>query len=142
MPNSVRVGASVDLRGLVEDLHSVDLGLGREVSLAVVAAAETVAVAVPQFTPFDPDHRETRADRLPHLRETFTARRAGETVASIGSDHPGAPVHEFGGSIRPKGTRIYIKQSAMALKAGELKAAEFEVLVAARVEQLLARHGL
>jgi hypothetical protein len=30
----------------------------------------------------------------------------------------------------------------MALKAGELKAAEFEALVTARVEQLLSRHGL
>lgn len=142
MPNSVRVGASVDLRGLVEDLHATQLGLGREVSLAVVAAGEVVAAAVPQFTPFDPDHRETRADHLPHLRETFTSRRSGETVAAITSDHPGAPVHEFGGSIAPKGTRIYIKQSAMALKAGERKAAEFEALVAARLDGLLARRGL
>jgi hypothetical protein len=72
MPSSVRVHASADLRGVVQDLDSVQLGLGREIGLAVLAGAETVAAAVPQFTPFDPNHRETRADHLPHLRETFT----------------------------------------------------------------------
>lgn len=148
MASTLRVHASVDLRGLQQDLESVQLGLGREVGKAVKEAARGVERVIPRFTPFDPKHRSLRRDKdgsvisVPHLRDSFDTRTAGATTAVITSDHPAAGVVEFGGTIRPKGTPIRIREYRMAGKAVDAQAAQFERDLTARIDALLRHHNL
>lgn len=142
MPGTLHVHAAFELRDLHQDLEALELGLGREVTEAVLAAGGTVLLATERLTPYDPSHDDHRADGLPHMRDTFDVRTAGPTVATIGSTHPGAAVNEFGGTISPKGTPIRIREAGMARKAGELEAPRFERDLAQRLDALARRHGL
>jgi hypothetical protein len=142
MAETVRVRASVDLRDLHRDLESVALGLGKQLADALVTAADTVVRAVPAFTPYDTHHRGDRKDHLGHLRDTFDARKAGAGTVAIVSTHPAAPVFEFGGTIRPKGAPIRIKQAEMTAKAARAQGSAFERQLEAAIERLLARHNL
>jgi hypothetical protein len=70
------------------------------------------------------------------------SRKAGAGTVAITSTHPAAPVFEFGGTIRPKGAPIRIKQAQMTLKAATEQAPVFQRQLEAKVERLLARHNL
>jgi hypothetical protein len=113
-----------------------------KLSEALVTAADTIVRAVPAFTPYDTHHNADRKDHLGHLRDTFDARKAGAGTVAITSTHPAAPVFEFGGTIRPKGAPIRIKQAQMTLKAATEQAPVFQRQLEAKVERLLARHNL
>lgn len=148
MANTLRVHAEVDLRGLQQDLESVQIGLGREVNAAIREAGQTVLRAVPRFTPYDSGHRSLRRDAQgrvysqQHLRDSFKLTGAGTGTAAIVSAHPAAGVTEFGGTIRPKGVPIRIREARMAGKAGQAEAANFERDVERRIDGLLRRHNL
>lgn len=148
MAGTLRVHASVDLRGLQQDLESVQLGLGREVGKAVKEAGGHVVRAIPRYTPFDPKHRSLRRSgdgsvvSVGHVRDSFDARSAGATTVAITSDHPAAPVIEFGGTIRPKGSPIRIREFRMVGKAGQAEAAAFERDLESRIDALLRHHNL
>lgn len=131
------------------DFEAVALGLGRDINAAIRAAAQVVVRAIPQFTPYDPEHRTDRKDKLGNLRDSFRATGINATAAGITSSHPAAGVHEYGGTIAPRtngvtgqGADIAIKPSAMAYKAGQQQAGAYEALVTAAVDRLLRQHGL
>lgn len=100
-----RTEYSVQANGLAKlrrDLRAIDKGLAKELTSHV----RTIA-------------REVRDDARAKLRERSEnpQNRIEKTIkhsvtakgASIYSDHPGAPVQEFGGTIKPKGAPIEIK---------------------------------
>ncbi|MDQ3730316.1 MAG: hypothetical protein M3355_12095 [Actinomycetota bacterium] len=143
MASTIRVGVH-GLGELRRDLDAVSLGLSREVSLALKRAAETVLPTVKAFTPVGPGpepNRQHPHDQLPHIRDTLAARSTG-TVAQIVSDHPGAPVHEWGGTISPGGGAIRIAESAMAGRAGQAHIEDVERVMADGIDRLCARHNL
>ena len=51
--------------------------------------------------------------------------------------HPGAIVHEFGGTIRPKGVLIEFKEQAMARRAAVQHLPEIERAIESRIDRLL-----
>ena len=143
MAYTIRLGVP-DLRDLRADLEAVELGLGRALNRALVEAAEPIAATAKRLAPFDATHRgwrwnhEARGYKDPgHLRDSITSR--GTT---IGSTHPAAPVHEFGGDIAPRGEPFRIPRSAYALTAGETEAGQVERKANSAIDQLLRRNNL
>jgi hypothetical protein len=142
MADSVKLHVAIDLRGLQQDLESVQLGLGPAAGRAVRSTAEIVAGATPALTPVDPGHRADRKDHLPHLAETYATATISATAAAITTSHPGGPVHEYGGTIAPKGKAITIEASAMAHRAFDQQADRAEENLARNVDRLLTENHL
>jgi hypothetical protein len=141
MAFTLRVHA--DVREVRRDLESVDVGLGRELGAIRRDAADLVARRATRLAPRGPGpiagarHPD---DRLPHLADTIAGK-----VSGVFSSHPGAIVHEHGGTIAPRGPRVQtirIPRSAMAHRAGVQMAARVEDLMADRVDALLKTAGL
>jgi hypothetical protein len=65
----------------------------------------------------------------------------GGTIAIIAT-HPGAIVHEYGGTISPHGTPITIARAAMARKAAVRELPAMEQNIQDRIDQLAREHGL
>ncbi len=139
MTQTVRVGIQ-GLRETQRDLEAVSLGLGRELARVIREGADSLVPAARSNTPFGPGPQSAR-DNLPHIGDTLSA-RASATTASIVSSHPGAPVHEYGGEIAPKGVPITIRQSAMAHRAGEQELPRFERDLKSAIDALVAKHDL
>lgn len=132
---------------LRRDIAAVRLELLDEVDEIVNdAARETVLPVTKQRTPIGPgptpDFSARSDNELPHIRDTISAVAAPGAIALIVSDHPGAPVHEYGGEIAPSGHPFRIKESAMAGGAAEQTLDEMERQLAGGVDSLLTRHGL
>ena len=143
MAYTIRLGVP-DLRDLRADLEAVELGLGRALNRALVEAAEPIAATAKRLAPFDATHRgwrwnhQARGYEDPgHLRDSISARGA-----TIGTVHPAGLVHEFGGSIAPRGEPFRVPRSAYALTAGETEAGQVERKAMSAVDQLLRRHDL
>ena len=136
---AISVGVELpDLDELRRDLESFQLGLGREVSRIKADAAQMIADKAKPLTPLGPGPipgRRHPSDALPHLRDTIKATGRGAVV----SDHPAALVHEFGGTIEPRGTPIRIEASHMAERAGEAMVDRVESEMSRRIERLLSR---
>lgn len=130
---------TADLRGLRQDLESVQLGLGRELTRILREEARLIAAGAIANTPIGPG--PTPGNPEPHMASTI-ASRATATGAAITSTHPGAGVLEYGGTIAPRGTPITIAQNAMAHRAADDQRAAFERRVGQRIDALLRRHGL
>ena len=138
--------ASGTLRAIVEggnalaaDFEAVRVGLSRELKLVMRDGAELASDAAKPLTPFDPLHRVTRPDGLPHIRDSLFAVALG-SGAAVASRHPGAVVHEYGGTIAPRGQPIQIKQSVMAHTAGEAQLPAINDLLERRINALIAQH--
>lgn len=122
------------------DLESVRLGLGKELTAVLRSEGDTVAREAAGLTPKGPGPQSAR-DNLPHVADTITG-AALPTGVAIVSTHPAAPVLEFGGSISPRGHLIRFPQHAMAHKAGEADLPRLEAAVTRRIDALLVAHGL
>lgn len=140
MADAVRVTA-LNLREIRSDLDAISRSLGREITLALKSASDTVARATPTRTPVGPGPRGAR-DNLPHIASTIGARMISGTTAAVTSTHPGAVVHEWGGTIAPRGGDITIRRSAMAHQAADATLSIIEQDLKQRVERLIREHGL
>jgi hypothetical protein len=135
--------SSRDVRELRLDLESVAVGAERQIAGVRREAAELVARVVRPLTPVGPGPilgAKHPDDRLPHIRDTIAARASG-----VISTHPAAVVHEFGGTITPRGARVQtirIARAAMAQRAADRSGARVEALLERRFEELLAQAGL
>jgi len=138
-----RLQVAVDVQGVVRDLESVAVGSERQIAGVRREAAELVARGARPLTPVGPGPilgAKHPDDRLPHIRDTIAARASG-----VISTHPAAVVHEQGGTITPRGSRVQtirIARSAMAQRAGDRVAGRVEALLERRFAELLAQSGL
>jgi hypothetical protein len=140
MADTFRIYARSDTRELRKDLEAVQLGLGKELDLALAESVAPIAIRARELAPYDPNHRDDRKDKLPHLRDTI-APRIGPGTAQVVADVRG-PVWEYGGHIEPRGVRIQIPRRQMAHRALDEKAAEVERALDTRLERLLTLHNL
>lgn len=138
---------SADWENIAElrrDLEAVADGLGRVLAEGITADAQPLLTETRALTPLGEGPRPTADpdsdDSLPHIRDTLDVQVRGGTLALI-STHPGAIVHEFGGTIRPHGAAIQIQRSAMARRALVSQLPQIEESVGARIDQLLAQHS-
>lgn len=117
---------------LRRDLEALQVGLSRELAVLRRDAAEQLSRATAANTPFGPGPQSER-DNLPHIRNTIAARATG-----VISTHPAALVHEFGGTIEPRGVPIRIPRREMAARALAENLVSIEQQLALEVEQLIA----
>lgn len=122
------------------DLEAVKLGLGRELSKVLKEAAGLAAQGAGPLTPYDPLHSVKRKDGLPHIRDSLYPLVVSAGTAAVASTHPGAVVHEYGGTIAPSGEPIQIKRTAMAHTAGEAELPAISALLERRISALIATH--
>lgn len=139
---------AVDANAAREALQAVELGLGKEVNRAIAEGAKPIRAEAEHLAPYDPTHRgweghdETWASDDPgHIKDSLSIRSAAYGAALV-STHPGAIVHEFGGTISPAGFPITIERQAFAATAGETKTGVVESRVEQAIEALCRRHGL
>jgi hypothetical protein len=70
------------------------------------------------------------------MRDMMAVTTAGGTITLI-AHHPGAIVHEWGGTIHPRGVPIKFKEAAMARRAAVQHLPEIERAIDARIDRLL-----
>jgi hypothetical protein len=122
-----------DLRGMTADVR-------RDVRLALKGGAELVARDAGPLAA-----RGTRpipADRRPRTRlaDSFRAGTSGD-VAVVRSRLAHAGVHEFGGTISPRGTPIKIKATPAATRALERNEERIVDAVGDAFDAVALRHG-
>jgi hypothetical protein len=132
-----------DLRDVRADLESVRLGLGREVTLALIEAGEPLLTLTRAETPLGPGpeldgHGD---DLLEHIRDSLKIESRGR-VLKIVSRHPGAGVLNFGGTIHPHGAPIEFPARLMAQRAAEQELPTLEQALSRRIDALLAHNHL
>lgn len=108
----------------------MDRGALREVQAITKAAALLVAAEAKGLAP----HRSGR------LAASIKGTTSGNSGV-VKSDLPYAKVHEYGGTIRPRGTAINIKRSEYVGRAQDHKQAQVAALLARRFDDLAARNG-
>lgn len=144
MAATIHIGVP-DLRDLRADLDAVQIGLGRQVNKALATSAKPIAALARDLAPFDATHRGWRWNHpYPdpgHIRDNIKARGAAYGAAIV-STHPGGPVHEFGGSIAPRGKPIQIERTAYTQKAGATLGERVERDAMDALDELLDRHNL
>ena len=107
----------------------------------IIQDAQPLLATTKALTPYgpgpyvgaDPDSDSA----LAHIRDMLAVHVAGGTISLVAS-HPGAVVHEFGGTIRPRGVPITFKEQAMARRAAVQHLPEIERAVDARIARLLS----
>lgn len=118
------------LRELRRDLRAMDAALPKEVSGVLRQAAQIVA-----------DEARRRAPvRSGTLAAGYRPGTAGDK-ALVRTTVPYAPVHEFGGTIRPRGTPITIRKQSMIYGAIARRREDVERLLLREFDQLASRHG-
>lgn len=129
---------------LRKDLDAIADGLGLALAKSITEAAEPLATKTRAFTPVGEGPRlNARAgsdDALPHIRDTIGVTTAGGSIA-LYSTHPGAVVHEWGGTVAPSGVAIHIKPAAMSRKAAVAELPRIEEDVQDRIDRLIALHS-
>lgn len=139
MSGTLRLRTDFDrLKDLQADLEAVQIGLGRQVASAKSEASGIIAGRARRLTPVGPGPiagAKHPDDRLPHIRDTIRG-----TARGVVTTHPGGLVHEWGGTIRPRGAPIQIRRSAMTQKGAAREQARVERLLDRRVDELLDRH--
>ena len=121
MARTILVPARFDLGDLRKDLDSVELGLGKLLTSALDRLAETAADRTQELWKRGPGPRpnaKNKNDRLPHIADTI-AGKGYATYAAVTSDHPAAPVQEYGGTIAPRGVDIHFPAHEYAHRAAE-----------------------
>lgn len=144
MASTVRIAAP-DTRELSRDLEAVEIGLGRALHQAIADAAEPIVLPeAKRLAPFDAEHRGWKgsAENDPgHIRDSLHL-RAAPYGAALFTTHPGAPVHEFGGTIAPSGHPFYIAPKAFAQTAGETREGALAERVDQAIDRFLRQHNL
>lgn len=128
MADTVRISGLADLR---RDLRAIGAkSAGRGLTKALRAGAEEVAVAA----------RPRAPHRTGALAASYRAGAAGKN-AYVRSRLPYAAVHEFGGTISPKGSPITIRASGAV--TGALRDKEDAIVdrVADAIDKLAVQHG-
>lgn len=124
---------------LARDLEAVSIGSSRELRQVIKAGAGLIVEGAEPLTPYDVLHDESRKDELPHIRDSLYAIVLG-SGAAVASRHPGAAVHEYGGTIAPNGTPFQIKRSEMAHTAATSSADAIVALLERRISALIRQH--
>lgn len=114
------------------DLEALQIGLGAKLTDLRREAAEILARQTAANAPYGPGPQSPR-DNLPHLRDTITSRASG-----VVSTHPAALVHEYGGTIEPRGVPIQIPRREMAARAVLTEGQRVEETLARSLDDLLA----
>ena len=121
-------------------LASVDVGLSRALAEGIESDAQPLLAETKALTPYGPGPRlnspPTSDNALPHIRETLAVLVRGGTIL-LRSSHPGAVVHEWGGTIRPNGSAITIHEAGMARRAGLIELPRLEQAVQGRIDRLI-----
>lgn len=137
----MRLAASFE--GLTEVralLESAADGLGRALAEGIAQDAQPLLATTKALTPLGPGARATADpdsdDALTHMREMLAVTVHGGTITLI-AEHPGLVVHEYGGTIRPRGVPIKFKTQAMARRAAVIQLPEIERNVDARIARML-----
>ena len=123
----------VAVEGLAQlrtSLRAIDRDALKEVQSVTKRAAEIVAV----------QSRTNAPHKTGKLSASIKARTSGNK-GIVGSKLPYAKVHEFGGTIAPKGAPITIKASRYIDRALESKSDEVARELETGLDQVLTRHG-
>jgi hypothetical protein len=137
----MRLSASFEnITEVREYLNSIADGLDRALLEGLIQDAQPLLATTKALTPYGPGPRPT-ADpdsdgALPHIRDMLAVTVSGGSIALI-AHHPGAVVHEWGGTIRPRGAPIKFKEQAMARRAAVQQLPEIERAVDDRISQLI-----
>jgi hypothetical protein len=142
----MRLAADFDnLNDLRADLEAVEDGLGRALGKGIEDDAEPLLAETKSLTPLGPGPRvgadEKSSDALPHIRDMISVDARGGTVAIIAT-HPGAVVHEWGGTIAPNGAAITFKETGMARRAAVTQLPAVERNIALRIDRLMRQYDL
>jgi len=129
MANAVKVEGLADIRKSLRKLERT--GQSREVTRALKQGATLVATAARPFAA----HGKTGV-----LAAGWRAGASGNK-AFVKNKVPYAGVHEFGGTIQPKGTAIKIKATPSATRALEAKEERIVALVSDAFDDLASRYG-
>lgn len=130
---------------LRRDLDAIKDGLGNALAQGLAEDAAELLASAKALTPFGPGPEPTADEdsdnALPHIRDTLAVTVNGGTIA-LTSTHPGAIVHEWGGTIRPNGAPIDIATAAMTRKAAVAELPDIERAVEQRIDRLVKQHSL
>lgn len=119
------------LKALRASLRAVDRGALREVQKVTKAAAQIVAAEAGRNAP-----RGRTGNLAASLRGTTQG-----TAGIVRSPLPYAKVHEWGGTIRPRGVPITIKRSAYVSRALDSKAEQVGKALADGFDRLARTNG-
>lgn len=102
MAGKLHLSLRVDLGELSRDLRAMGRDLDRPLREALSHGAEMVATGAKPLMRFRPEGawKGSSGAAYGHIREYYEARVA-TLSASVTSDHPAAPVWEWGGDIHP-----------------------------------------
>jgi phage gpG-like protein len=128
MADAVRVEGLAEVRKGLRKLERS--GEAREVTKALKQGATLVATAARPFS----------ARSSGKLAAGWRAGSSGNK-AFVRNRVPYAGVHEFGGTIKPKGTEIKIKATPSATRALEDKEDRIVALVSDALDELARRYG-
>jgi hypothetical protein len=140
----MRLAANFEnLTELRADLDAIGDGLNQALTAGLAQDAQALLAETKAGTPYGPGPRAGAKgdDALPHIRDMLNVDVRGGTIAIIAT-HPGAIVHEYGGTISPHGTPITIARAAMARKAAVRELPAMEQNIQDRIDQLAREHGL
>lgn len=138
MANTIRTSVQ-NVAEIRADLEAVSVGLGRLLTETLKEAAEIAAAGARPLTPFDPQHDSARKDGLPHIADSLYVIGLA-SGAAVASRHPGAVVHEYGGTIAPKGKAIEIHAAEMAHTAGKTAFPAISAHLEQRISALIEQH--
>ncbi len=127
---AVTLKTSIDTAAIQARLGAVRRELPSELGEARRKAAKVIVPAAKRNVP-----RTHYPERRGYVAASLSADRRG-VVSSV----PQGPVHEFGGTIAPRGVPIRIRRSAMATKAGAEMQPQVERILDREVTALLERH--
>lgn len=147
MARATRVSGSVQIhtvgiRSTQRALRSVDRRAPTELRRSIREAIEPIRLKAAAKLPRGPGRRGKGDDALPHIADTLRVVNV-RSGAGIRSRHPGFPVVNFGGTIRPKGEPIDFPADREALYssiADELGDVQRDIR--RRIEVLGERYGL
>jgi hypothetical protein len=140
------IKAGVDVRELYEDLRAAEGGLQRVLAREVRRAADDIADGAANNMKLGTEDWAVKPGepQLPHIRDTYRVQGNG-IVAEITSDHPAAPVWEWGGLIHPRG--MFVQTISIPTRHPVNRAADDELDIFERhlqeaVDRLLAKFNL
>lgn len=122
------------------DLEAVKVGLGRELTRTVKDAVGLVLPAARALAPYDRQHAESRKDSLPHIRDSMYIIALGSAGAAVAARHPGTIVHQWGGTIAPRGHPITIERAGLAHDAAKAQLPAINALLEQRINTLVQQH--
>lgn len=132
-----------NLREAIDDVEAVADGLGKALAEGIAQDAQPLLATAKELTPLTSIQRPivkapagSNDATLDHVREMLEVAVLGGAIVII-AGHPGAKVHEWGGTIQPRGIPIKFTERAMTRRAAVRHLPEIERAVEARIEALI-----